>query len=526
MTSGLLHEAFEQASRRVPQKTALVCASGRVSYGQLAAQVRAMIHRLRAAGVQPGDRVVLALVSDAPYAAAIHAVLAAGGVFVPLTPATRIERLAFVLEDTEATAIWVEDRFTAHEEQVLLDRCPALRAVLRAERSVGSDAEPDAEPDAELHAAASGPGLPRGEAPGPAPAPRIDQDLAAILYTSGSTGRPKGVMLTHHNMLSAWRSVQAYLGLREDDVIGLALPPTFSYGLYHLLMGLGLGATVVLEHQAAFALKVAQTLERERVTVFPAVPTLLAALLGLPQLAQFDHAALRLVSNAAAALPQALVPRIRAAWPAARLYSMYGMTECKRISYLPPEDVERRPGSVGRGLPNQEHWLVDEAGQRLPHGCTGELVVRGSHVMRGYWRRAQETAERLRPGPLEGEKVLHTGDLFRSDEDGYLYFVARLDDIIKSRGEKVAPREVEEAIHQVPGVVACAVVGEPDALLGQAVKAFVTLAPGTATTVRDIVRHCQATLESHMVPKHVAVVDELPVTESGKIRHAALRSGA
>jgi len=507
----LLHHAFEQACARLPDKPALVCASGRWRYAELHAQVRVWAARLGAAGVQPGDRVVLALESDAPYAAALHAVLSCGAVFVPLSPTTRLERLAFVLGDTEAAVLVAEPRFAAGDEADLRARCPGLRAVLRADTDAGAGAR-------------------AALAPGPcAPASRIDQDLAAILYTSGSTGRPKGVMLTHHNMLSAWRSVQAYLGLREDDVIGLALPPTFSYGLYHLLMGLGLGATVVLERQAAFPLKVAQTIERERVTVFPGVPTLFSALLGLPQLAQIDHAALRLLSNAAAALPQALVPRVRAAWPQARFFSMYGMTECKRISYLPPEELERRPGSVGRGLPNQEHWLVDEAGRRLPPGSCGELVVRGSHVMRGYWRRPEETAQRLRPAPppgVEGEQVLHTGDLFRSDDEGYLYFVARLDDIIKTRGEKVAPREVEEAIHQVPGVIACAVIGVPDPLLGEAVKAFVTLEANATTSARDIVRHCQATLEGYMVPKHVDVVEALPVTESGKVRHAALRSAA
>lgn len=506
MTGSLLHHAFESTCARLPHREALVCRSGRFSYAELGARVRAMADRLRAAGLQSGDRVVLVLDNDVPYAAALHAVLACGGVFVPLPPTTLLERLAFVLQDTEAAAMWVEERFPTADEQALRERCPALRTVLRA--SAAGDRE----------AGVAG--------RGGAGSARIDQDLAAILYTSGSTGRPKGVMLSHSNMLSAWHSVQAYLGLREDDVIGLALPPTFSYGLYHLLMGLGLGAKVVLEHQAAFPLKVAQTLARERVTVFPAVPTLLSSLLGLPQLGQCDHGALRLMSNAAAALPQALVPRLRAAWPRVRFFSMYGMTECKRISYLPPEELERRPGSVGRGMPNQEHWLVDAAGRRLPHGSVGELVVRGGHVMRGYWRRPQETAERLRPGSLEGELVLHTGDLFRSDDDGFLYFVARMDDIIKTRGEKVAPREVEEAIHAVAGVVACAVVGVPDPLLGHAVKAFVTLAPGAATTRRDIVRHCQATLESYMVPKHVDLVDKLPVTESGKVLHAALRSGS
>lgn len=503
----LLHHAFEQACARRPDKVALVCRTGRLSYRALGARVRDLAARLRGAGVRPGDRVVLALESDAPYVVALHAVLACGATFVPLAPTTRPQRLAFVLQDTEATALLAEARGAERDDAFLREQCPALRVVLPA-------GERPEDPAAE---------------PGPATAwpatAAIDQDLAAIIYTSGSTGRPKGVMLTHLNMLSAWRSVQAYLGLHEDDVIGLALPPTFSYGLYHVLMGLGLGATVVLEQQAAFPLKVAQTMERERVSVFPAVPTLFSALLGLPQLASFDHGALRLVSSAAAALPEAMVPRIRAAWPRARLFSMYGMTECKRISYLPPEELERRPGSVGCGMPNQEHWLVDEAGRRLPHGSTGELVVRGSHVTPGYWRRAEETAERLRPGPREGERVLHTGDLFRSDEEGYLYFVARLDDIIKSRGEKVAPREVEEVIHRVPGVLACAVIGVPDPLLGQAVKAFVTLAPGTTTSARDIVRHCQASLESHQVPKHVDIVEALPLTDSGKVRHATLREG-
>ena len=161
----------------------------------------------------------------------------------------------------------------------------------------------------------------------------------------------------------------------------------------------------------------------------------------------------------------------------------------------------------------------------LPHGSTGELVIRGSHVMRGYWERPDETRERLRPGPLPGEVVLHTGDLFRSDAEGWLHFVGRLDDIIKTRGEKVAPREVENAIYQLDGVTGCAVVGAPDAALGQSVKAYVTLRPGCTLGERDVIRHCLARLESYMVPKSVAFVDELPRTDSGKIRHASLRHG-
>jgi amino acid adenylation domain-containing protein len=503
----LLHEAFEATAARLPDKTALVCGEQRLSYDALHARVRAIAAGLRRRGVVPGDRVVLTLEAGCTYVAALHAVLGLGAVMVPLSPTTKRERLAFVLQDTEAAAWLGEPRALAADGGVMQAQCPALRSLW------APDTDDLADPRT---------------APGSTPA--IDQDLAALIYTSGSTGRPKGVMLTHHNMTSAWASVQTYLGLAEDDVIGLALPPMFSYGLYHVLMGLGLGATVVLERHAAFPRKVAQTLERERVTVFPAVPTLLAALLQMPGIAGFDHRRLRIITNAAAALPTALVPPIGAAWPQARFFSMYGMTECKRISYLPPEELARRPASVGRGMPNQQHWLVDESGRRLGPGHVGELVVRGSHVMRGYWRRPEETAARLRPvgdsgGRLSGGSglALHTGDLFRMDEAGYLYFVSRLDDIIKSRGEKVAPREVEEALHELPEVAACAVVGVPDAQLGEVVKAFVTLRPGTTLAARDIVRHCLARLESHMAPKFVDFVDALPTTESGKVRHATLR---
>jgi acyl-CoA synthetase (AMP-forming)/AMP-acid ligase II len=201
---------------------------------------------------------------------------------------------------------------------------------------------------------------------------------------------------------------------------------------------------------------------------------------------------------------------------------MYGMTECKRASYLPPDQLDARPGSVGRGMPNQEHWLIDEAGRRLPHGSTGELVVRGSHVMRGYWERPRETEERLKPGPIAGERVLHTGDLFRTDDDGYLYFVARKDDIIKSRGEKVSPKEVENVLYGITGVQDAAVVGVADELLGQAIKAFLVLRPGYSYSDKDITRHCQAHLESFMVPKYVEIVADLPKTDTGKIRKTGL----
>lgn len=506
----LLHHAFERTAEVASAKVALVEGTRRVAYGELLRQTRALAHALRSDGIVAGDRVLVFLESSVEYAAAVHAVLMVGAVFVPVHPLAKEERLAFIAADTRARALLTHARL-AQVWSSVISHAPQLSTVRVAGPFEGRD---------EVRMA-PWPGD-RDPSP-PVPSPCIDQDLAALIYTSGTTGTPKGAMLTHLNMLSAWNSVQEYLGLRQSDVIGLALPPAFSYGLYYLLMGLGLGATVVLERLAVFPTKLLESLERERVTVLPGVPSLFAAMLAVTELSRFDLASLRLLTNAAAALPEPHLHRLCAAFPHARLYSMYGMTECKRISYLAPEDIETRAASVGRGMPNQEHWLVDEAGHRLPNGATGELVVRGSHVMRGYWDRPAETAERLKPGPIPGEMVLYTGDLFRTDPDGYLYFVSRKDDIIKTRGEKVAPREVENTIHRLTDVVNCAVVGVADEALGQAIKAFVVLRPGSGLGARDIIRHCLAHLESYMAPKFVEIVDELPRTESGKIRHASLR---
>lgn len=201
---------------------------------------------------------------------------------------------------------------------------------------------------------------------------------------------------------------------------------------------------------------------------------------------------------------------------------MYGLTECKRVTYLPPEQLDVRPTSVGRGMPNEEVWLADESGRRLPNGSTGELVIRGSNVMRGYWEKPDETMKRLRPGPIPGEMVLYSGDVFRTDAEGYLYFVARKDDIIKSRGEKVSPREVENVLYGMPEVLEAAVIGVPDPVLGQAVKAFVTLKPGATSSERDVIKYCMSKLETFMAPKYVEFVDHLPKTDTGKIRKTGL----
>jgi acyl-CoA synthetase (AMP-forming)/AMP-acid ligase II len=324
-------------------------------------------------------------------------------------------------------------------------------------------------------------------------------------------------MMTHRNIDAAAKSITTYLQNTADDVILNALPISFDYGLYQVLMAMRLGATLVLEKSFVFPQAVFETMRAERVTGFPIVPTMAALILQMRDLKPGSFPDLRYITNTAAALPPAHIARLSQLFPGVSLYSMYGQTECKRCTYLPPAELLRRPGSVGIAIPNTEAYVVDDMGERVPAGMTGELVIRGPHVMQGYWRDEAATARALRPGPLPSERVLHTGDLFRSDADGFLYFVGRKDDIIKSRGEKVSPKEVENVLYALPGVREAAVVGVPDPVLDLAIKAVVALEPGFNLTREDVIRHCARHLEDFMVPKAVAFADALPKSENGKI---------
>jgi len=294
------------------------------------------------------------------------------------------------------------------------------------------------------------------------------------------------------------------------------LPLSFDYGLYQALMTFKAGGPLVLARSFTYPHAVLETMIREKVTGFPIVPTMSAVLLQL-DLGKYDLSSLRYITNTAAALPTHHIRQLRALFRDVKLYSMYGLTECKRVSYLPPDQIDVRPASVGRGMPNEEVYIVNEEGRRVGPGVIGQLVVRGSNVMKGYWELPEETDKVLKPGAFPGERVLYTGDFFKMDEEGYLYFVGRKDDIIKTRGEKVSPKEVEDVLYSLDGVAEAAVLGIPDPTLGQAVKAVITLCDGAVLTEQDVRRHCSRQLEDFAVPKVVEFTDSLPKTASGKI---------
>jgi long-chain acyl-CoA synthetase len=506
----LLFDALLAAAERSPGKTAVVANGVRYSYAELLDACLRLAATLHAQGVRRGDRVAIYLENSWASVVSIYGTLLAGGVLTVINPQTKADKLAYMLADSGAR-ILISDGALAPAFVPAVGQAPDIVAVICAGEAPTCSA-PIIAFDAILRDA---PASPEAQRP-------IPIDLAALIYTSGSTGNPKGVMLTHHNMVFAADSIAHYLRLTSDDRILNVLPLAFDYGLYQLLLAVSLGATLVLERSFTFPAAVLDRLRTEDVTVFPLVPTIAATLLALKG-DQWVFPGVTRVTNTAAALPDDFIPRLAKMFPRALIFPMYGLTECKRVSYLEPEMVHTRPTSVGKAIPGTEVFLLSPDGEPVRPGEPGVLHVRGPHVMLGYWKQPELTTHMLKPGRYPGERVLCTHDVFTMDDEGYLYFVGRTDDIIKTRGEKVSPIEVENALHRLPGVREAAVIGVPDEILGEAIRAFIVLADGATLTPQDVKKACLATLESFMVPRDVVFVAELPKTSTAKVRKQSLR---
>jgi amino acid adenylation domain-containing protein len=500
-----VEQFLRDSAFRTPDKLALVTDTRRLTYAELDAASDRLAAALAQGGIERGARVAIFMDNCWEAVVAIFAVLKAGAVFSPLNPSTKAEKLAYVLNNCRAAGLITQTRHIGVSAEAAAE-VPSLRLSVVAGRAdkpclpgqISFDDAQRCEPSC-----------------GPC-APGIALDLAMLVYTSGSTGFPKGVMMTHANVVAAATSITTYLENTDGDVILSVLPISFDYGLYQVLMAVKSGATLVLEKSFAFPQVVLQKLAAEKATGFPLVPTMAAILLQMKDLKPGAFAHLRYITNTAAALPPAHIKRLQELFPHTRIYSMYGVTECKRCTYLPPAELARRPGSVGIAIPGTEATVVDDKGRPVPPGEVGELVIRGPHVMKGYWENPEATARALRPGPYPWEQVLHTGDLFRADKEGFLFFVARKDDIIKTRGEKVSPKEIENVLYALPGVHEAAVIGMPDPILGAAIKAVI-VASDLTLSEQDVIRHCARHLEDFMVPKLVEFRDALPKTDSGKI---------
>jgi long-chain acyl-CoA synthetase len=506
-------ESFlRQSAAADPDRIAIVADGARLIYAEFDAKSDRLASSLLARGVRRGDRVVVFMDNIWETAVAIFGVLKAGAIFCPVNPQLKADGVRFILCDCRPRAVLTQEKFLALCRQASSE-LPSPPVVVAARAA--DELPADVLAFETLIADGSG-ALPQAGG---------EDDLAMIIYTSGSTGQPKGVMMTHAGMDAASGSIASYLENTADDVILGVLPLSFTYGLYQLLVAVRVGARLVLERNFAFPHAVLEKARAEGVTGLALVPTIAAMLRSMKDLAPGALPGLRYITNAAAPLPPAHIEGLRRLFPGARLYCMYGLTECARAAYLPPEELDRRPGSVGKAIPGTEVVVLDEAGQPAAPETVGELVVRGPHLMRGYWENPQATDAVLRPAPKPGERQLHTGDLFHTDADGFLYFVGRKDDMLKIKGEKVAPRQVEAALCECPGVVEAVVFGRPDAILGLALHAAVVVSD-PAPTEREIIRHCARLLPDFMVPKSIEFRAELPKTASGKvIRRLAVEAG-
>ncbi|WJR68235.1 class I adenylate-forming enzyme family protein [Neorhizobium sp. CSC1952] len=499
---------LRDSARRFGEKTALIAGAVRLTYADLDAQSDRLAAGLMRAGIRPGDRVLMVLDNCHEAVLSFFGAWKAGAVPCPLYPAIKAEKLSSILGSTEASAIVAQAR-----QRPMVDAAIAMtkiRPVLIVAQAGAGE---------EIGDALRFEALLAGEPKSPLRERANSEALALLIHTSGSTGRPKGVMLTHANVAAACDAIVSYLGNTADDIVLNVLPLSFGYGITQVVTMVTVGGTLVLEKSFAFPRKILERLGEVKATGFPLVPPMAALITGMKDLAPGFLPHLRYITSAAAAMPPAFTERLQQLLPRTQLFLMYGQTECLRATYLPPEEVSRRPLSVGHAIPGGTAFVVDEDGRPVPPGTIGELVVEGPHVMPGYWGDGLASVRALSPA-ADGRR-LHTGDLFRADADGFLYFISRRDDIIKTRGEKVSPQEVERALYALPGIREAAVGGVDDPVFGQAIRAYVVLEDGATLTEREIIHHCAGQLEDYMVPKSVEFRDALPRTTTGKIRLGA-----
>jgi long-chain acyl-CoA synthetase len=510
----LLHSYLQSTAEQFGDKLALIIGNESWTFSKIDRQSDQLAAALQAMGIRRGDRVATYLDNSAEFVIALWATLKAGAVFVPINHGVKTEKLCFILADAGATCLIA---LSSLQARVL----PALSDVPSVRQVVWVGDFPVDKQGIFLNSILAQPYR------RPADPHLIDQDLSLLIYTSGSTGHPKGVMMTHRSIHNNVWSISTYLENTPEDVVLCVLPLSFDYGLFQILTGARVGFTVVLEKSFAFPHDVLRKIGAFRVTGLPGVPTIFATLLQFAPFEGLDLSSLRYISNTAAPFPPAHIHRLQELLPRTTIFSMFGLTECTRVSYLDPAKLNDKITSVGKAMPNSETYIVDDVGRHLGANEIGELVVRGTSLMRGYWHRPEETAKALRPGDIPGEMVLYTGDLFRMDEDGDLYFVGRKDDVFKCRGEKVSPKEVESALFELDEIAEAAVIGVPDPIDGMAIKAFVVPRSDSQITEQEVRRHCMARLEHQLQPKFVELCAALPKTDSGKVTKSVLRtSGA
>ncbi|HET6208893.1 MAG TPA: AMP-binding protein [Jatrophihabitans sp.] len=495
-----VHALLAEAAEAYGPAVAVTDGPRRLSFAGLQQAALATAAVLREQGIGRGDRVGICLAKSLDQVVALLAVLLADAIMVPILPRLKTENIQHIVTDSGMRTV-ITDPARAGEVR---EAAPGLPVLLAGElcRYPSSDL-----------------GLPE------LPQQAIGTDLAGIIYSSGSTGRPKGIMITHRNLCDGARITASYLGTRREDRIGCVLSLNFDYGLNQLWQALLTGARLCL-HELLFPDDLFQFLATDRITVLPVMPVLITRMFDarlLRQWPQHDLSAMRYVSSSGGAVSQRMLDNLTRAFPLARIFLMYGLTEAFRSSYLPPEQLPNRPGSIGRAIPEVELLVLDEAGHEVPPGRPGELVHRGGCIARGYWNAPEETAKRFgRLARFPGETVVFTGDTVTRDADGYLYFVGRRDSMIKTAGYRVSPTEVEEVASRFAGIEDCVAVGLPNIEIGEDI-ALVYTSPQAVDEAKFRL-FLKRELPKHMVPRHLLHRPGLPETgNQGKIDRQRVR---
>ena len=493
----LPHGLLESAARN-PDSRAIERGDTALSYGELAGRACALARYLRDAGVASGDRVAVLFESGPDYALACYGSWLAGAAVLGLNAAARAGELARAIEHSGSRVLVLDG---GHPEAASL-----VGALPRDTLLI-------------VRGTAQFPGRVArlGDIAGkPASAPGVDVDpaaLASLIYTSGTTGAPKAVMLSHANLAANAAGIIQYLELSATDSIVCVLPFHYSYGASVLNTHLSVGARLVVEPNLVFPHRVVETMACERVTGFAGVPSTFALLTSRVALDQYDLGSLRYITQAGGAMSPALADRVRAAFRHSRLFVMYGQTEATaRLTWLPPQRLDDKRGSVGLPLRDVEIRIRDEHGRQVPGGVSGEVWVRGPNVMLGYWKDPQATALALDDG------WLRTGDQGRLDDEGFLFLDGRRSDIIKVGAHRVHPLDIEQVIEEMPGVADVAVVAQDDAVLGQVIKACVVRSGTDGPGVDAIKAYCRERLASYKIPRTIEFLPSLPRTASGKLQ--------
>jgi acyl-CoA ligase (AMP-forming) (exosortase A-associated) len=508
-----LHQIVADSARRRPDAAALTYKDVTVTYAQLWDEISAFAAGLSELGLEKSERVAIFLDKRIETVTSIFGTSAAGGVFVPVNPVLKAKQVAYILNDCSVRVL-----VTTPERLELLRDELADTAV---EHVVVLGGLPEAAGGYELH------GWDEFLGAGPVAEPDvIDIDMAAILYTSGSTGKPKGVVLSHRNVLTGGASVSQYLENNEDDVILAALPLSFDAGFSQLTTVFTVGAHVVLVNYL-LARDVVRLCARHQVTGLTCVPPLWIQLVE-QEWPDDATRSLRYFANTGGRMPRTTLGKLRAIFPGARPYLMYGLTEAFRSTYLDPVEVDRRPDSIGKAIPNAEILVVRPDGTPCEPGEEGELVHRGALVAMGYWNDPARTAERFKPAPgREGgitttELAVWSGDLVKKDDEGFLYFVGRNDEMIKTSGYRVSPMEIEEVVYATGMVRDAVAMGVEDPRLGQRIVLIASPA-GDELDSEKLLAELRNQLPLYMVPSDVIARAELPRSPNNKFDRNLLR---